>query len=369
MAQLLYSAKDSEGKPVQGFVDAASVAEAREQLLARGLADVVMHQDTTVATDPKALEGLGPKQLRELARISIAAMRQPGLMPVLVETAKANRWWLLLDLGFFAWGVLTASPWLMAGGLVLAALPFALAAWQYRHGDRYNALLKAFAVGDWKQVRALAEKLREFSKGVQNMEFDLDLRLAAVRARAGQLKEALADIERWRSRVASPGTFEHRIAAIHAAAGDRAGYVRLMGEAYGATPQEPARILDYALAHARFGDAAVAADLMTRIDVSLLPPHAEGFVSWVTGLVQLRQQQPGGLERLGLAVSEFLKLSAQPAAWTALAFCTCDHAVALAMAGRKDEARRELQQVWPILKAHADNALLRVLEADGLKPN
>jgi hypothetical protein len=370
VAHLLYSAKDREGKPVQGFVDAASVAAGREQLRARGLADVVMHQDTTVATDPKALEGLGPKELRELARISIAAMQQPGLGPVLKQTARVNIWWLLLDVGFIVWGVLSASPWLIAGGAVLAVLPFALAAWQYRHGDRYNALLKAFAVGDWKQVERLVALLRPASRNVDQLPFDLDMRLAAIAARKGRLPEALASLEPWREKLAlQPGLFEQRVAAIHYAGEDRAGYVRLMAEAHAMAPQEPSRTVDLALAEARFGDAGRAAELLAAVDVSLLPPYAGGFIAWIDGLAKLRLQQPGGLERLAEGVASFLRLApGQPAVWSSLAFCTCDHAKALSMAGRKDEARRELAEVWPILRAHGDRALLRLLKADGIAP-
>lgn len=369
MAQLLYSAKDGQGKPVQGFVEAVTTLEARQQLQTQGLTDVVLHQDTTVSTDPRSLAGLGPEQLRELARLSIATMQRPGLAPLLKHVAASNRWWIAFDLGLVAWGIATSNRWLMAGGAVLALLPFALAAWQSRHGDRYNALLKAFALGDWKHVRTLAQQLREVSRGVQNMEFDLDLRLAAVRARAGQLREALADVEPWRARVATPGTFENRIAAIHAAAGDRAGFVRLMAESHAKAPQEPARALDHALAQARFGDVEIADRLLREIDATLLPPHAQAFVAWTRGLVQLRQQQAGALDQLGQAVAEFLKLAAQPAAWPALAFSTCDHAIALAMAGRKDEARQELAQVWPIVRAHGDTPLLRLLQTEGLEPH
>lgn len=368
MPHLLYSAKGRDGKPVEGFVEAPSTVEARERLVAQGLADVVLHQDATISTDASRLAGLGAKEQRELARLSISAMARPGLGPLLVEVARGNAIWIAIDVGLIAWGAYTGN-WLLLGiGAVLAVLPFGMATWQYRHGGRYNALLKAFAVGDWKRVRDLAEQLRTFSQGVQNMEFDLDVRLAAVRARAGQLREALADIDKWRHRVATPGSFENRIAPLYAAAGDRAGYVRLMGESHALQPNEPARILDYALAEARFGDPGKAAELLNKLDASLLPPHANAFVSWVTGLVQLRQQQGAALDRLGQAVSQFLQLSSQPAAWTALAFCTCDHAIALAVAGRKDEARREVAQVWPILRAHGDKVLLRMLETDGLAP-
>ena len=65
------------------------------------------------------------------------------------------------------------------------------------------------------------------------------------------------------------------------------------------------------------------------------------------------------------AVADFLRLGENPAVWTALAFCACDHAVALNMAGQSARARRQIADVWPVLKAHAPRPLLRMLEGDG----
>lgn len=369
MPHLLYSARDAAGKPVEGFVEADTVQQAREQLLARGCTDVVLHQDAAVSQDPKQLEGLTPTQAQQLARVKLAAMRRPGLAPVLAEIARTNRWWLVLDIGLVAWGVVTADPWTLAAGILLAAWPFAVAAWQFRHGGRYLQLLKAFAIGDWERVRLLAAKLRAVSPKSAQLDFDLDVRLAAIQARQGQIATALAGLERWRAPLAnSKGLYETRVASIHSAAGNREAFVRLMGEAYELAGRDPARTTDYALAQARFGDAGIAQQLLSGLDATLLPPHAHGFVLWARGLVQLRLAQPGAADQLGRAVAEFLKLSPQPAAWTALAFCTCDHARALARAGRASEARRELAQVWPIVAAHADQPLLTQLATDGLAP-
>src|SRR5690606_25314062 len=129
-------------------------------------------------TDSRQLEGLGPRQLRELARLSIRAMRKPGVLGVLRDVAFINRWWLLLDLALFGWGWKIASSWLMASAAALAALPFVLALWNYRHGGRYDALLRAFSVGDWPRVRELARKLRPLAGRVADLGFELDLRVA-----------------------------------------------------------------------------------------------------------------------------------------------------------------------------------------------
>lgn len=371
MAQVLYTAKDRHGKSIQGFVEAASVHEAREQLVNGGMTEVVLHQDPILGgADARHLEGLNPAQLRDMAKITLSAMRKPGLATTLRDTAYMNRWWLAVDAAIIAAGLATGSRWTLATGIVLAVLPFAVAAWSYRHGGRYNAMLKAFAVGDWQQVERLVAQLRAATGISDQLPFDLDMRLAAIAARQGRLSEALAALEPWREKLAlQPGLFEQRVAAIHYAGEDREGYVRLMAQAHALAPQEPSRTIDLALAHARFGDAAQAGELLASVDASLLPPYATGFIAWVDGLVKLRLQQSGGLERLAEGVAAFLRLApGQPAMWSSLAFCTCDHAVALSMAGRKDEARRELAEVWPILRAHADSALLRLLKADGIAP-
>jgi hypothetical protein len=370
MAHLLYSAQDGQGKAVQGFVEAATSLQAREQLLARGLTAVVLHQDPTVSTDAAELAGLSDAEVRELARLRVSAMQRPGVGGLLLDIARGNRWWIAFDVALLAWGLWSSSPWLVAVATVLALLPFIIGLWVYRHGGRYNALLKSFSVGDWDRVEQLAHKLRAFSGKVAHMEFDLDVRLASIQARKGDLAAALVRVETWRPRLAdTPGLFEARIASVYAAGEDRVGFVRMMAKAHELASHEPSRILDLALAHARFGDVAVADQLLRSADTSLLPPHVQGFVAWTDGMVRLRQGQPEAVDRLGRAVAAFLKLAGQPAAWTALAFCTCDHAIALSMAGRKDEARRELAQVWPIVKAHADRALLSMLQADGLAPH
>lgn len=371
MAQVLYSAKDRQGKPVSGFAQAESVRQAREQLLNAGMTEIVLHADPAVGgIDANTLEGLSPAQMRELARLSIAALRKPGLQQVLRDVVLMNRWWLLVDAGFFVWGWVIASPWLMATGIVLAIFPFVLALWNYRHGGRYNALLRAFAVGDRARIRELTEKLRPMSARVEQMGLDLDMRLAWIAAREGRLQEALASVEHWREPLmAKPGLFEQRVAMLYYAAGDRQGCVRLMEEAHAAAPDEPSRALDLALVHARFGDPVRARAVLDRIDTSLLPSYAAGFVGWTSGMILLRQQQPGALDQMSQGLTAFLALAANPAVWTSLAACTCDHAVALLQAGRKEQAREQLAKVWPIVKAHADPALMRMLQADGLAPN
>ncbi len=369
MAKILYSATAADGSPTEGFVDAMSAASARDDLVRQGLRNVVLHQEPAMPQAASELQGLTKAQVRALAQFKLRVMRAPGLGTVLTEVARRLRWLLLIDALLILWAVYTGRTTWVAGLIVAALLPFVQTLWRWRHAGRYDQLLKACALGDWAGVRRLVPLLRGVSKKTAGMDFDLDIRLASAEAHDGRLAEALAGLEHWRAALADqPGLFECRAAVVVLAGGDHAGYVRLMGEAAARTAGDPSRTLDHALAHARLGDVDQAASLLDSIDTSLLPPHGAGFEKWVRGLVQLRQKHPDGLATLGAAVADFLQLAKHPAAWTSLAFCACDHAVALNLAGQSARARRQIADVWPVLGAHAPKALLRMLEGDGLLP-
>lgn len=369
MAKLLYTATQADGARTEGFVEATSAAAAREQLESRGFADVRLHQEIAVPQDEAELRGLDERQLQELARFKLRLLQSPTLATALGEQLRRGRWWLLLDAALVVYGLWRGEWAWVAAGFAAALVPLALTAWNYRHADRYQRLIRQFAVGNWDAVRVLARALRSISKRRPELDFDLDLRLACIYARDHTLAEALERVEPWRSRWArQPGFFEMRVAAVHAMAGDMAGFVEQMGLAHAASPQDPARQGDHALAQARFGSVDEAERLLATLDEKALPVHGRGFVHWARGLVQLRRAQPGAEATLAQAVTAFLELSRHPAAWTGLALASCDHAIAMHRAGRSDDARALIANVWPVLQAQASVPLLRMLETDGLLP-
>jgi hypothetical protein len=369
VAQVLYSAKAADGSKAEGFIEAATAQQARELLQQRGLQDIVLHQDMSSAGAGIGVQGLSPSEVQALASFRIRAMRSPGLGTVWAEVARRSWMWLLLDAALVAWGLWKPDRWIFALGALLLVLPFAISAWNYRHAGRYRRLIQHEALGQWDQVARLASQLQAATNQAPQLAFDLDVRLAAVQARRGALDAAVESLQSWRPRLAKqPGVFEGRLGSVHLAGGDTAAFVRLSGESLQGLPGDPARTVDHALAHARFGEVARAAELLASIDTGLLPPHGQGFVLWVQGLVQRRRGQPEAAATLGQAVAEFLQRAEQPAVWTALAVCTADHALALHDAGQIDAARRQVAQVWPVLRVHANKDLQRELIARHLVP-
>lgn len=369
MAKLLYSAQSADGQRTEGFVEAPSVQAALQQLQGLGLREVRLHQDLSAPQDETELRGLGDAQQRELARFKLQLLQAPGLRTVLAEVARRSRLWLAADAALVAYGLWRPDGLAVAVGLAAAALPFALTTWNFRHADRYQRFLRQFAVGNWDAVRVLARELRVVSRRRPEMDFDLDLRLAAIYARERSLADAVARLEPWRARWSTkPGYFEMRVSAVYLSAGDSAGYLDLMTRAHVLAPDDATRVVDHALAEARYGDADAAQALLAGLDEQQLPAHGLGFVLWLRGLLQLRQGAPEAEATLGQAVGALLQLQAHPVTWPPLAMCTCDHALALHRAGRDEAARQRIAQVWPILQVHAPVPLLRMLEADGLLP-
>src|SRR2546423_3054726 len=108
MANLLYSAKTADGKPREGFVEAASAREAREKLAAAGLTGIVLHQEIGIAQQSTAtVAGLDPADLTRLAQFQLRLRAAPGLATVLKEVARRSALWLVVDAALLAYGLAT----------------------------------------------------------------------------------------------------------------------------------------------------------------------------------------------------------------------------------------------------------------------
>lgn len=293
----------------------------------------------------------------------------PGRARVLQDQARKTAPWLAADAALVAFGLLRGGPAWVAAGVLAAAVPLGWSAWQYTEADRYQRLLRQFALGEWETVRALARELRRHATNRPELLFDLDVRLAGIHGRDHGVDEALERLEPWRERLArKPGALEAGQAAVSLMGNDTAGHVAALERALAADPGSPWRRVELTLAHARFGDAGRADQLLGPLADARLPRHADAPLQWARGLVQLRLQRREALVTLGDAVNRLCALRDRPAAWIHLACCVCDHAVPLSQAGLHELARERIDAVWPVLQVHAPRPLLRLLEAEGLLP-
>lgn len=360
--RLLYSATGADGRPVHGYVLAASLAAARRQLAADGLDGIRIHDDPALVPERTDLAGLDPRTLARTAAIEAALRADPTFSGFLRQALRASAPLIAVGGALVLWGIVGRHAWATAAGtLVALALP-AWSLWTYRHAARYDALQRACALGQQAHARALAARLRPLFKAPE-MAFDLAVREACLRAADGDLAGALAEVEAWRAPLdaSSPGVFDSRCSAIHFAARDTAGYRDAAQRGYERAPANPLLTVDHALAEARCGDAERAVALVAALTVDDLPVCGDGFLAWVRGLATARHDAGAAVPLLTTAVDGLAAQAANPALWTALALCAGDLAGALVACGRGDEARPVLAPLWPVLAAHGEPALVASL--------
>jgi tetratricopeptide (TPR) repeat protein len=297
-------------------------------------------------------------------------MDKPGLATALRGVIRINAPILFAGAAILAWGAWRHHPVTAVIGAAALLFPFTVFFWKRRHLDRYRALQMAYARGQWDEVRRLATMLRTVTNNAL-LPWDLDVRLACIEARQGRLQAAVAGLEPWRPELAgkAPGMFEARLASVYFAGGDYAEHVRLMEQAAELGGQDPSRLVDVALAHAKFGDPRRAEDILYALDVKLLPPIAHMFISLINGVLRLRADQPDkAIPELRAASEGFLKTSLQsPSGWVGLASSSGYMAVALARCGKRDEAQLAVSTVLPILLVHGDKPLLDMLQKEVLE--
>jgi hypothetical protein len=367
MSRILYRARTARGSDVADFVEAGSAAEAMKLLGDRGLKDIVLLQSPDIAAFNQPLPGLTQKQH---ARLRAEFMAKPGLATALRGTTRVNGPILL----FGAFGLGGGLWWHLLDMAVLGAaallFPYAAFFWKRRHLDRYQALQKAYARGQWDEVRRIAPMLRKVTNNPL-LPWDLDVRLACIEAKQGNLDAALAGLDGWKPKIAvkAPGMFEARLASVNLAAHDYAGYVRLMEQAAELSGQDPSRRVDVALANAKFGDAAKARDIVEHLDMKLLTPLAHKFVAFIKGLLALRAGRPEeAVAALQASTQSFFELALRTqVAWVGVAISSGYYAVALARCGQRAEAQRAIADTLPILLVHGEKPLMDMLQDEVLQ--
>ena len=362
MANILYKARNTAGADVAGFVDAPSAQDAIAKLKASGLVDIELHESPGIAEHHTERAELSEAQAAELAAFQLRVRQRPGLQTVLGEVGRRERLWIVGYVALMAYGLATGRAWMVVAGLLLVALTFGVPIWRHRFARYFDRMLRAMQRGQWDEAAQLLARFRDRQLS-DSLEVSVHFYDAQIRARQGEpLQPLLARLELLRPRVAA-GMFPARLASVHGAARDYAGYLACMGQAYEAAPDDPSRQVDYALALARLGDLAQAQALLDDIDMEALQVQGRPYVWWARGVVELRNDKPQAQQTLLKGVEGFLKV-ASPASWSSLALCSGACALAMVRNGDRPGAKTMIARVWPVLKVHADTRLLAEIESE-----
>ena len=362
MPQILYKARKADGAEVTGYVDASTAQDAVAKLKASGLVDVELHDSPGNAATRTDRVVNDDSHAARLAAFELAVRARPGLKTLLTEVTRRARWVILAAAALIAAGAVSGRAWPAIAGASVLAVTFGAPAWRHRYSRWFKRLLQAMALGEWVEARRMLDR---FTRGTHpaTVMAHIPFLDAQIRLREGEpIEGVLARLEAVRPRM-PPGQFPARAATLHSAVKDYDGFIACMREAWEATPDDPSRRVDYALAHARLGDLMQAQDLLAGVDMEALQVHGRPFVWWARGLVELRNDKVSAEATLMQGVEGFLRI-ASPAGWTSLALCSGACALAKVRNGDPAGAKIMIGRVWPILKVHADTRLRGEVETE-----
>lgn len=359
MKKILYTATNADGKVISNYVEANSNKEAIEILSEKGFSKIRLQDDVVIAISRSDLNNLSARELEQIARFESEIRARPSFITFINEVFRANKLLIIVGLCLFIWGIYDSSKFLVIFGFILSASMPLLSTWNYRIVNGYNKLIRAYGCGQTEVVSGQTDFLRKHMKQPE-MAFDLEVRMACINAKHGNLDEEISKLEEWRIPIEklSPGMYESRIASVFHMGGSYDKYVESMREAFFKSSHSPTFILDLALAEARLGEVEKAELLLKQVKPEELPMHGIPFVDWVEGVVEYKNGGTDSESKLSSAVSGLLEFSENPAVWPSLAVCIGDYALSVSENASIDKAKELLSSVWGMLKFHGENGLI-----------
>lgn len=231
------------------------------------------------------------------------------------------------------------------------------------------------ALGDHAAVQDAIERLwgpiAQLDKPA--VAFDLAVRDAQALAAEGRLDEALDGLEAWRGAPGAdePGMFDMRAAGVCLAAGDSARMAALRSRALADAPHQRLWQLDEPLYEARAGSEDAARQRLDAMG-DLADDAALALVlRFIRGVLACRRRDPSALALLTPVAEDFIDKCLQgTAAWSLGSAALGWWALALAQAGRHDEAGAVVAALRPVLlQAHNERLVALLRDAAVLAPD
>ncbi|WP_105189183.1 hypothetical protein [Pseudoalteromonas sp. T1lg48] len=360
--KVLFTATDAQGNERSGYVDANTNSEAMQKLEENGFTDILLHYDAINCAHRDDLDGLNEQELERIANIELKSMTGMSSGALFAQALKQN--WLFISFGLLgcAWGVYDRSAFFFVLGGIVALIAPVISLKNLITLSQYNKLQEADAFGEYEHALSLIKKLKPKLKAPE-MAFDLDVRHASIMAKKGDIEGAFDLLAPWQQEfeAMSPGMYESRAAVIYYISGDFESLLGMMRDAYAKSDNNQTILLDLILMEARYGDVNNAQELMSNIELHLLPPIYLPFLDWIEGLIASRNNDPSASKSLSSAVSQMLEYGDNPITLTMLALMTGSYARELLRAGDDEGAKKVLQKIWPVLKENGDQQTLKEL--------
>lgn len=364
MPSFLYEAKDRNGRPQSGRVQAETLAAASYRLKLQGYSDVRFHTDPqseahAAAEGHRVAPGVSPTQ-------ELRARRHRGGFPAALGSAYISNGFVWLP--FCAWALwsLYVGPPFGVGALlsfVFAGLALLYPLWAALPVALYGQLLQARSWARWDEVLAISQRIERLGRWLplQSVLIDATFSRAAALAAKGDITEAMVIASEYSTQLQPRYVYLSRLNMIYGAARAWNDMGKNQALAVSLSHRGTNEIIDYATTLVwrlhQHDEAAVLLDEVRGNDMSQL---ARAYFDYASGLVALARGRHAAADTLLVQAAAVLSEQSGNALVEAmLDFIQAHRVLCLGALGKKTDAARLLRSVLPRLKAFGELELTR----------
>jgi tetratricopeptide (TPR) repeat protein len=311
MPSYLWSAKNPAKKEIVERVTAATVSDAREQLLNRGFTDLVLKTDEVYELSASQVES--DFEEPDLSPAEALQMRDSKWAP-LIHSIKQSKGTILFGCGALGWGLYSQSTFFAFGGLAAILLLPLFHCWFGLSTHYYTKLNEAKVAHQWELVLHLVERLKLAGKLTKIGVGEIELTRCRSQALAalGQLDVAVAEFSRFEHDSRLPHwLFLAHLTGIYDSgkAYDKATEVCI--QAAREQPDNNSLWIDLAFHLARYRQDTVGArSILAKLKTEELVDFAQPWLPLIRGFIAVAEKDfPGAQTQFEQALTGFQALN------------------------------------------------------------
>ena len=230
MAKILYRAYDSYGNIKDGYIDASSNKDAINKLREKGYEQIELFSDSIYPRYD--LEEIDDKELEQIAKDEIdSTINKKGFGNYVWKSLKSDYISILIGIVLLYFGYRNSSYITMSIGVIIASFGPFMKIWNYKLISAREKSQYAFALGKWKEVFELADRLKHLAdkremifpgKVNKDLEVEADSMKAIYFAKNDDIESAIKLIKQHKDYMNEkiPGMFESNIGYMYAISED-----------------------------------------------------------------------------------------------------------------------------------------------------
>lgn len=372
MPSIHYSAVDQNGSMVYGYDNSSTNKKSLEKLKSEGLREIKFYGDALNSEERVDLKGLSKQAVMAQAKHDVSLILQPSLLNhfVFVFTRLQNILRLMVGVSIFLLGLYIDNIWVLGLGGALFSMVFVYDTLVVIGGisfiENFNKLYEAISYGKWQKAKEILDQFYyDWKRDMDDeakvhfdtvaalllaVEYPPDIALQKVEERYGFLKQNL------------PHKYTLLLAEIHYINGDYDEHIKAWEKLYLEYGEHTIMVLNFAVAHALYGDSLKAKKLLEEVEVEALPVMSIPLVDFTKALLLQEDALEESLVYFQNAIAALIAYKEMADMLRVISMVASYYALALYRYGDDEYAEELLETYWGVIKVHGDRYVLETLE-------